>query len=206
MLSIRNNENQIPQEQMHWGSSELAKILYFINENFDRWYNNNYNLCVEAKEATGVTWDANSINNKVYDLFKIMDEYLRKGIKSTECTVIWENDIYRLVKEIYFKTKKKMNWGDQGIARNHRSNGHIEKILNIDQVTIEARIDKPCSLEELHNLCDEKIQKVNNWAETSKEKVKADYKEQINQISQIRSELIGKINETNKIYEEFRKF
>ncbi|GBC08639.1 hypothetical protein RclHR1_08280007 [Rhizophagus clarus] len=210
MSLIRSNING----QTSWNPSELAQVLNFLDDNFDKWYNNNYNLCVKAKEATDVMWDAQSIYNKVHSLFCIVGEYLESGKKSTACTIIWEHaEIYEIVKRIYLKTKKRMKEEEQKVARIHKSNGHIDKILNADQITIEARIDRPCSIETIINLCDVKTQEVNNSATKSLEKVEAEYKERIGQISQYQSELIKQINETkrminvtNQMVEDFRKF
>src|SRR4051812_37468093 len=108
MLHVRNITNEIPQEPIRLKNSELAQVLYFLNDKFDMWYNNNYNLCVKAKEATGVMWDVESIHNVVRGLLKVMEEYHTTGIKSTTCTIIWENDeIYDLVQQIYLKKRMK---------------------------------------------------------------------------------------------------
>lgn len=129
MLSSRNNTNQTSQE-IHWKPKELAHILYFINENFDAWYNNNYDFCIKVKEGTGVIWDVGLIHNMVNTLVKVTGDYLRAGIRSTTCTIIWENnEIYELMKQIYFKTNKRLKEDNQKVARGHKSDGHIEKIL-----------------------------------------------------------------------------
>lgn len=130
MPLTRNNISESSQELIRWRYSELAKVLYFLDDNFDKWYNDNYNLCVKAKEVTDIIWDAESIYNKVHSLFKIMGDYLQTGIKSSECTIIWENEeIYKLVKRIYFKTKKRLKEDNQEVASGQKSNGRIEKIL-----------------------------------------------------------------------------
>lgn len=67
-------------------------------------------------------------------------------------------------------------------------------------------MDRPCLIEEIFHLCDEKIQKVVNSAAKSIENAEAEYNERINQITRYRSELIKRISETNKMCEEFRKF
>ncbi|CAB4478844.1 unnamed protein product [Rhizophagus irregularis] len=205
MLSLinNNNMNKTPQE-IRWKPKDLACILYYINDNFDEWYNDNYNFCVKAKEDTGVIWDARSIYNMVHTLFKVTEDYLKVGTKSTTCTIIWENrEIYDLMKQIYIRTNKRMKESNQRVTRGHKNDGHI---LNSDQITIEALMDRPCLIEEIFHLCDEKIQKVVNSAAKSIENAEAEYNERINQITRYRSELIKRISETNKMCEEFRKF
>jgi hypothetical protein len=73
--------------------------------------------------------------------------------------------------------------------------------FSADQITIEPRIDRPCSIEAILNLCDEKIIEITNSAAKSIENVEANYNKRIDELSQYRSEFINKINE---MYEGFR--
>lgn len=119
--------NKTPQE-IRWKPKDLARILYYINDHFDEWYNDNYNFCVKAKENTGVIWDARSIYNMVHTLFKVTEDYLKVGTKSTTCTIIWENrEIYDLMKQIYMRTNKRMKESNQRVTRGHKNDGHILK-------------------------------------------------------------------------------
>uniref|UniRef100_U9TXA7 Uncharacterized protein n=1 Tax=Rhizophagus irregularis (strain DAOM 181602 / DAOM 197198 / MUCL 43194) TaxID=747089 RepID=U9TXA7_RHIID len=67
-------------------------------------------------------------------------------------------------------------------------------------------MDRPCLIEEIFHLCDEKIQKVVNSAAKSIENAEAEYNERINQITRYRSELIKRISETNKIKRGEKKY
>jgi hypothetical protein len=125
--------NKISQEPIHWKCSELTQVLYFIDSHFDKWYNDNYNFCVKVKEAIDVNWDATSIYNKIDNLFKMMDNYLRRGEtcdQSASRSIDWGNEeIYELVKKLYLKTIKRLKKDNQGIAKDNKGYGHIEKIL-----------------------------------------------------------------------------
>ncbi|EXX60729.1 uncharacterized protein OCT59_025951 [Rhizophagus irregularis] len=101
----------------------------------------------------------------------------------------------------------------QDSARGRRNDGDVEMNLNTDQITTEiltGRTGILCSIEEIDNLCNEKVQKVKLIADKSIEAIEAGRKKQTDQISHLRAELINTIieakNKINKICEELKKY
>ncbi|CAB5389480.1 unnamed protein product [Rhizophagus irregularis] len=101
----------------------------------------------------------------------------------------------------------------QDAARGRRNDGDVEMNLNTDQITTEiltGRTGMLFSIEEIDNLCNEKVQKVKLIADKSIAAIEAGRKKQTDQISHLRAELINTIieakNKINKICEELKKY
>ncbi|GBC08640.1 hypothetical protein RclHR1_08280008 [Rhizophagus clarus] len=99
----------------------------------------------------------------------------------------------------------------QEVSRGRRSDDDVEMILNTDQETTETftiRTDTLYSIEDVDNLCHEKVQEAKTTAEKSKKMIEDDRKGKLDKISQLRTDLINTINDANnkinKIYEELK--
>ncbi|RIA89521.1 hypothetical protein C1645_738594 [Glomus cerebriforme] len=207
----------MPRDQpVRWDSTETIEVLNFLNNNFDAWHKNHLSACVESIEATCTTRDARSIYNKVHIMIKAMDEFLNTGKKSTNCTVIWEdNTIHELVRQLYKKTKER------------REKENLETISDNDMMNIDDESTELFSTELVDNLFKEKIQEitqnryklietVENTNSTfrksnipspySIETVKNTCSEKSKQIKQLQTELIKTIEIANNLYEKLKNF
>lgn len=109
-----------------WESSELIKILTFLNNNFGLWYKSHQDACVEAVKAVNINRDGKSVYNKVHSMIKAMEHFLKTHRKPRTCYIIRENRVIRgLVKEICYKTKE----------RNGRENPNRNNYDDIEIIT-----------------------------------------------------------------------
>src|SRR4051812_29021475 len=92
-----------------WNSQEIIKVLKYINDNFDTWFENRKSTCANAITAVNLEdRDARSVYNKLYTLIKPMEDYLKTKKKSNPRDIIWENKrIHSLLKEICKKKEKR---------------------------------------------------------------------------------------------------
>jgi hypothetical protein len=110
-----------------WESSELIKILKFLNNNFDLWYKSHQDACVEAVKAVNINRDSKSVYNKVHAMIKAMDNFLKTRKKPKNCSIIRENRIIRgLVKEICCKTRERKQNQERDNDGNNGNIGNIE--------------------------------------------------------------------------------
>src|SRR6266542_530440 len=95
-------------KRQRWNNSETEKILTYINNNFDLWFNNHGSTCAKAIETYNINRDAKSVYNKIHNMIKVMEDYIRTRKKTNAYNTILDNKkIYNLLKEICKKTKEK---------------------------------------------------------------------------------------------------
>ncbi|CAB4440362.1 unnamed protein product [Rhizophagus irregularis] len=56
-----------------WDYTELVKVLKFLNNNFNKWFENHMEACTAASKNTNIDRDASSIYSKVHTLIKDME-------------------------------------------------------------------------------------------------------------------------------------
>ncbi|GES79994.1 hypothetical protein GLOIN_2v1848242 [Rhizophagus clarus] len=197
-----------------WESSELIKILSFLNNNFDLWYKNRQDACVEAVKAVNINRDGKSVYNKVHSMIKAMEHFLRTRRRPKTCFIIRENRIIRgLVKQICQKTKER-NEGEQN--QDHNNVDDVEMTANDNQSTITSeprnRVNiphMPFTIETIDEIYNEQIKRVNHSMLISKEMIETrnrEIRDLYEQISQRRSELINLIEKTNDKLEKLKMF
>ncbi|RGB35083.1 hypothetical protein C1646_742460 [Rhizophagus diaphanus] len=84
-----------------WKTTEIIKVLEFINENFSLWCKNRKNACTKVAKVHNLDRDANSIYNMVNKLLQA----IKKPKKRKACKTLKRRKISSLVKEINKKTK-----------------------------------------------------------------------------------------------------
>ncbi|GES79999.1 hypothetical protein GLOIN_2v1722824 [Rhizophagus clarus] len=161
---------------VRWESSELVKILTYVNNNIDIWCLNHKDASLKAIEATNNNKrDPKSVYNKVYSLIKAYEKFDTTSTSSGNCNIIWENTrVHDLVRKIYTKIKdrkkkknnnqeKKKNEGSQ----DHDDDGDVEMADSTEQVTPNTQStanrnvsQKPFSTELVEKLYDEKCQQI----------------------------------------------
>ncbi|GBC08638.1 hypothetical protein RclHR1_08280006 [Rhizophagus clarus] len=199
-----------------WESSELIKILSFLNHNFDLWYKNRQDACVEAVKAANIDRDGKSVYNKVHSMIKAMEHFLRTHKKPRTCFIIRENRIVRgLVKKICQKTKER-NEREQNQNQNRNNIGNIEMAANNTQSTIartsQNRVNVPqvpFTIETIDEIYKEQIKRVTRSMLISKEMIETrnrEIRDLYEQISQHRSELINLIEKANDKLEKLKMF
>jgi hypothetical protein len=91
-------------------SSEILDVLnYLFDDKFDVCYDSLYVACAKAIRTTNVKRGCSSVYGKIYNMIKVMDDYLRTVKKgSNTCDVLWQNRKARdLIKEMWNKTKER---------------------------------------------------------------------------------------------------
>ncbi|PKY54831.1 hypothetical protein RhiirA4_502575 [Rhizophagus irregularis] len=196
-----------------WETSELIKILTFLNKNFNLWYKNHQDACVEAVKAVNINRDGKSVYNKVHSMIKAMEHFLRTRRKPKTCYIIRENKTIRgLVKEICYKTRERN--GRENQDRNN--DGDIEMATNNNQPTItrtsQNRINvprMPFSIETIDEIYNEQIKRIDRSAVISKNLIEVrnrEVRDLHEQISKRRTELIELIEKANNELQMLRVF
>ncbi|CAB4422114.1 unnamed protein product [Rhizophagus irregularis] len=193
---LKRNINK--KEKGRWSTSDLIKVLIFINDNFELWCVNHFNACSKAIEATNINRDSTSVYNKIHSLIREVSEYLETGKKSSPNAIIWEEKIiYELVMKIYNKTRE--------ITKDEKSedDNEINSLAKYDNKTKNKR-----KIEEIYIKTEKKSEKI------SKDKVKKKSEEKIvevtdevvqNPIDQVRKESKEKIVEIREMEEKIIK-
>jgi hypothetical protein len=105
----------MPKEApIRWESSEIIKILSFINSNIDIWCTNHLDASVKAIKATNNNKrDSKSVYNKVHSLIKAYEEFTTNNKKAPTCAIIWDDSkVHDLVRKIYNKIKERKKRDD----------------------------------------------------------------------------------------------
>jgi hypothetical protein len=90
-----------------WNYSELVKVLKFLNNNFDKWYESHLEACASASESANIDRDVASVYSKVHSLIKDMESSIEAD-RSPTCTILLQSKkINKLVRTIYIKTKER---------------------------------------------------------------------------------------------------
>ncbi|CAG8574413.1 2405_t:CDS:2, partial [Rhizophagus irregularis] len=171
-------------KSIFWPSSELIKVLEFINDNFDEYCKNRRKICNEAVKATNICRNGKSVYNKLFNLIRNM---MISEFKSSEPTS-------RSIKE-----NKEI----------HRKSDDTKMNLDDDKVTIGAftgQMDMFFSIENVNEFCEEKIQNVNHYATISKEIVESGLEIKLEEILQLLSEcektMKDRDSKVNKLLED----
>ncbi|PKY54836.1 hypothetical protein RhiirA4_448170 [Rhizophagus irregularis] len=173
-----------------WSSSELIKVLEFINDNFDEYCKNRRKICNEAIKATNICRNGKSVYNKLFNLNRNMMISEFKSSEPTSRSIKESKEIRRLVSELYNKEKNKKE--NQKITEDRKSDD-TKMNLDDDKVTIGAftgQMDMFFSIEKANKFCEEKIQNVNHYATISRELVEAGLEVKIEEILQLLSECV----------------
>lgn len=117
---------------------KLIKVFTFLNNNVDMWSKDSYDACNKAKEATNITWDAQTTLNIVNSCIKAMKEYIRTGIKSSSCSdIIWNNKMLSgLIRKFCNKIIERE--GNQEIMKDRMNDDSIENILRYVTLNINS--------------------------------------------------------------------
>ncbi|RGB35084.1 hypothetical protein C1646_700429 [Rhizophagus diaphanus] len=191
-----------------WDYTELVEVLKFLNNNFNKWFENHMEACTAASENTNIDRDASSIYSKVHTLIKDMENSIEAD-RSPTCNILRESKkISKLVKKICIKTKERTQIKEsQEKKRNRKSGGDFKVNIETNQVTTAGEtstnqmgsFQMPIVIEEVKTLCNERIQGI----ETKR-------KEDIEKISQIQSEMIETLmdanNKINNKCEELKQY
>ncbi|CAB4478839.1 unnamed protein product [Rhizophagus irregularis] len=174
-------------KSIFWPSSELIKVLEFINDNFDEYCKNRRKICNEAVKATNICRNGKSVYNKLFNLNRNM---MISEFKSSEPTS-------RSIKE-----------KNQKITEDRKSDD-TKMNLDDDKVTIGAftgQMDMFFSIENVNEFCEEKIQNVNHYATISKEIVESGLEIKLEEILQLLSEcektMKDRDSKVNKLLED----
>jgi hypothetical protein len=66
-----------------WSTTEIIKVLRFIDTNFETWHQNHLKACERAITFHNISRDPKSVYNKVHNMMKTMDDKTkRKTINS----------------------------------------------------------------------------------------------------------------------------
>lgn len=117
----------MPKETpVRWESTEIVKILTYVNNNIDSWCTNHKNAALSAIAATNNNKrDSKSVYNKVHSLIKAYEEFDLTSKSSGNCNIIWENTkIHDLVRKIYMKIKDKKKKDNKEKKKNDENQDH----------------------------------------------------------------------------------
>lgn len=117
-----------------WSSTDLIKVLEFINDNFDEYYKNHRKTCNEAIKATKIGRNGKSVCNKIFNLNRNMMISEFKSSEPTSRSIRESKEIRRLVSEIYNKTnaKEKNKEGNQKITKDRKSDDIKKNLKYVD--------------------------------------------------------------------------
>ncbi|CAB5350145.1 unnamed protein product [Rhizophagus irregularis] len=197
-------------KSIFWPSSELIKVLEFINDNFDEYCKNRRKICNEAVKATNICRNGKSVYNKLFNLIRNMMISEFKSSEPTSRSIKESKEIRRLVSELYNKTnaKEKNKKENQKITEDRKSDD-TKMNLDDDKVTIGAftgQMDMFFSIENVNEFCEEKIQNVNHYATISKEIVESGLEIKLEEILQLLSEcektMKDRDSKVNKLLED----
>ncbi|PKC08670.1 hypothetical protein RhiirA5_499805 [Rhizophagus irregularis] len=197
-----------------WDYTELVKVLKFLNNNFNKWFENHMEACTAASKNTNIDRDASSIYSKVHTLIKDMENSIEAD-RSPTCNILRESKkISKLVRKICIKTRERTERTQikesQEKKINRKSGGDFKVNIETNQVTTAGEtstnqmnqmgsFQMPIVIEEVKTLCNERIQGI----ETKR-------KEDIEKISQIQSEMIETLmdanNKINNKCEELKQY
>lgn len=118
-----------------WSSSELIKVLEFINDNFDEYCKNRRKICNEAIKATNICRNGKSVYNKLFNLNRNMMISEFKSSEPTSRSIKESKEIRRLVSELYNKEKNKKE--NQKITEDRKSD---DTKMNLEYVDFKLLI------------------------------------------------------------------
>ncbi|PKY55022.1 hypothetical protein RhiirA4_410256 [Rhizophagus irregularis] len=181
-----------------WDYTELVKVLKFLNNNFNKWFENHMEACTAASKNTNIDRDASSIYSKVHTLIKDMENSIEAD-RSPTCNILRESKkISKLVRKICIKTRERTERTQIKESQEKKIN---RKITTAGETSTNqmGSFQMPIVIEEVKTLCNERIQGI----ETKR-------KEDIEKISQIQSEMIETLmdanNKINNKCEELKQY
>ncbi|CAG8674028.1 4434_t:CDS:2 [Rhizophagus irregularis] len=139
-----------------WDYTELVKVLKFLNNNFNKWFENHMEACTAASKNTNIDRDASSIYSKVHTLIKDMENSIEAD-RSPTLTTVGETSTNQMNQMGSFQmpivieeVKTLCNERIQGIETKRKED--IEKISQIQSEMIETLMD---ANNKINNKCEE---------------------------------------------------